>query len=152
MFLPSFVPCQGHWVVGVDGEVYLDLDDGSRLRVPDESMALVYSDLVRASEELRADSLFGVLKGRVRKFLERKAPKPTPKPSESALEELQKILSTIGPVGQKVMLEICRRIKRGHDAYGDFKPRNWDKERRDEFFDALVYETAENLQRDATIT
>jgi hypothetical protein len=50
-------------------------------------------------------------------------------------------------MGQRVMLEVCRRIKRGHDVYGDFRSRNWDKERRDEFLDAIVYEVADSLRR-----
>ena len=149
MFKPSFEPCSGVWVIGDGGRVCLKI--GDRLwEIPDHhEKALIYIDLVRAYEELYGGGPIRRLRDRAilyaRRFLRR--PWAVVDPTEQLSdEEVRTIFASIGPNGQRVLVELCRRIKRGHDAYGDFPKRDWNQERRDELFDAMVYDVAESLR------
>jgi hypothetical protein len=112
-------------------------------------LALIYADLLRAYDELYGDNILSTLWGKTRRLLGklRRSPRVIID-STTALsdEEIRLIFASIGRNGQRMMLEICRRIKRGHDTYGDFPKRQWSRERSEELQDALVYEVAEELQ------
>jgi hypothetical protein len=153
MFKPSFEPCSGAWTIGEGGRVFLKIGNDT-WEVPDHQKVLIYIDLVRAYEELYGGGPIRRLRDKAvlyaRRFLRR--PLVVVDPTEQLSdEEVRTIFASIGPNGQRVLVELCRRIKRGHDAYGDFPKRDWNQERRDELFDAMVYEVAESLQADGKL-
>jgi len=147
MFLPSFVPCEGAWIVGPNGNVYLLIGE-LKLEVPDRKMALIYSDLLRAHDEMFGRNLLTDFIGKVRRWT---SPKIRTEVSVPKVGELTAIFTAIGDNGKRVLLELSRRIKRGHDTYGDFPKRAWSRERREELFDAMVYEVADDLQSEGQI-
>jgi hypothetical protein len=152
MYKPSFVPCEGKWSVGVGGRICLTI--GERVwEVPDHQMALIYTDLLRAYDEIYGRTMLSTVLVKAKRLVGRfrKERRMVDSSTQLSDEELRVIFASIGPNGKRVMLEVCRRIKRGHDTYGDFPKRAWSQERRDELFDAMVYEVAEDLQRDGRI-
>lgn len=59
------------------------------------------------------------------------------------LAELEEVWKELGPKGKVMLLEIARRLSRGHKQYGDFVPRKWTREALEEALDLAVYLSAE---------
>ena len=56
---------------------------------------------------------------------------------------LLKTYRTLGPNGQKILMQVAERLDIGMSRYGDFgdKSKDMDKEAREELIDAIVYLT-----------
>ncbi len=59
---------------------------------------------------------------------------------------LLEIYVDLGPNARRILLEVAKRLDIGR-THGDFEtPHDWNKEKREELLDFLVYEIADTLK------
>ena len=171
--IPSFSPIVGSWEIDTQGNLSIKYRGFSYL-IHDDKEAYVYEDLLRAWSDHTGYSCFTKpepptkvekddlqtiidhvrtsLSYRIRMIARMLLPKADPVFIEAPnRDEMKRLYDGLGLNGQRVAIELLRRLQKGQDEYGDFPARKWTKESREEQLDNAVYCTVDTLTEEARL-